>query len=299
MIIKNILQKNKLLLKKHNITNFNLDAEILLCFVLFREREYLITHGEKKISLFSTIVYSYLINKRIKGFSVATIIKQKSFYGREFMVNRHVLIPRPETEIMIDEVLKKITQEKSKYSIIDIGTGSGCIPITISKEITNSNNLFLAVDISRKALKIAYKNSILHNVSKKITFFRGNLLTPILKKINTLKLSKNPIILTANLPYLTDEQIKNSPSIQKEPITALNGGDNGLYYYKKLFKQISELDRKTNSPICLFSEIDPSQSRSFKELQVKELPKYTTRIKNDLAGKARLAITSIYKSTND
>lgn len=294
MIIKNILHKNKILLEKHNIDNFHIDAEILLCFVLLKEREFLISHTDDKISLLNRIQYSRLIKKRIAGFSVAAIIGQKSFYGKEFIINNHVLVPRPETEIMVDEVIKQTTIKKENVTFVDVGTGTGCIPITIAKHLVNlapnSNNLYFAIDISKKALKIARKNSILHNTDKIISFLHGDLLSPVLKTINTLKLSNNQIIITANLPYLTKKQIDNSPSIKREPILALDGGDKGLEFYKRLFTQAQELLRIFETPLSIYCEIDPSQSREITDLQRKHLPKFKTSIKKDLSGLDRIAI---------
>ncbi|MFH1661868.1 MAG: peptide chain release factor N(5)-glutamine methyltransferase [Candidatus Falkowbacteria bacterium] len=288
MTINKILKKYTHKLESENIPNPQIDAEILLSYILKKPCEFLLTHPEKKLSKLLIASYSLLVTQRLKNIPIAYITKTKSFYGLDFYVNKNVLIPRPETELIIEEVLKT----KTNATIIDVGTGSGCIIITLAKLLENKKNKFFAIDISKKALSVARKNAKLNNVNKKIKFLHGNLLEPILKNPKYLKYlnnPKNPIIITANLPYLTSTQIKNSPSIQSEPKMALVAGNDGLKYYKIFFKQLNKLNNK-NLDIKILCEIDPSQTIKIKKLIKKELPKNKIQIKKDLRGQNRLII---------
>jgi len=266
-----------------------LEIELILAFVLKKSREFLFAHPEYELNKFQISDFRFKISKRLKGIPIAYITGYKEFYGLDFMVNQGVLIPRPETELMVDEainIIKKADSRQQTAVIIDIGTGSGNIIISLVKLIKGkkSDFFFLATDISKRALSVARKNARLHQVNDKIKFFYGNLLEPILKfKILN---PKSKIIILANLPYLAPKQIKQSPTIKYEPKSALNGGADGLKYYRQLFEQIKMLG-VTCYVLC---EIDPSQTQKMKTLIKNELPTATYEIKKDLCGHNRLAI---------
>ncbi len=252
----------------------------MLAFLLHKNREFLLTYPEKKIS--STIYkkFKQLEEKRLNHWPIAYLLGHKEFYGLDFIVNQQVLTPRPETELIIDQVLELITIKKPDI-IIDVGTGSGAIIITLAQKIKPRIS-FLATDISTSALKIANQNARHHRVDKKIKFYQGNLLTPIIDK-----LSGRDLLITANLPYLTPKQIKNSPSIQWEPLLALNGGPNGLRYYYELFQQLNKVSYQSLTLLC---EIDSTQKLEIKKLAQKYFSGCFLEIKKDLAGKDRLLI---------
>lgn len=270
-----------------------IDAEILLAFVLSKDKAFLYSYPEYKLSKDELKTYSYYIKKRLEGYSVASITGFKDFYGLEFIVNKDTLIPRPETELMVDEVLsifKKICNKKN-IALIDLGTGSGCIPISILKCTQNidfENLQCFAIDISPKALEMAHKNAKKHGLENNISFLEGNLLKPIDNK--KLRIKNYNFIITANLPYLTKKQIKNSPSIQKEPVLALDGGKNGMDYYIKLFRQVKTLKNKYSpASITILAEIDHTQIEIFKKEVARLLPFAKLKIKKDLGGYERLA----------
>jgi len=246
-------------IKKKYQKKISLDEiNILLCFILNKEQSFILAHQDFKLPLYQKLKLKYFFNKRINGWSIASIMKEKWFYGIKFFVNKNVLIPRPETEIIINEI-KKINPENN--FILDVGTGSGCIIITLAK-ILNRNNKFSAVDISPKTLLVAKKNA--KKYKQNISFYTNNLLN----NADEILPKKQDIIIIANLPYLTKEQIKNSPSIKKEPLVALDGGNDGLALYKMLFKQINEWikKQKVKNKIVLFLEIDPSQNKKIKNI---------------------------------
>jgi len=146
-----------------------------------------------------------------------------------------------------------------------------------------------AVDISKSALAVAKKNAKLHKVDKKIKFFHGNLLKPIIRNRKS-HIANRKLIILANLPYLTPFQIKSSLTIKYEPKKALDGGRDGLKHYKKLFGQVKWLVKLKAAPISLFCEIDPGQAGKIKKLAQSELAGAKIKIKKDLAGLNRLAI---------
>jgi release factor glutamine methyltransferase len=262
------------------------EAELLIAHVLKKPREFFLTHPEFKIGRLRNWKILKLIKKRKQGIPLAYLTGHKEFFGLDFEVNKHTLIPRPETEIMVDEVLDEIKRLKNyKITLIDIGTGSGCIPVAIANQIRKSGLSVIrnsyAIDISRRALRVARKNAKKHDV--KINFLHGNLLSPILKSeiIN----HQSEIIITANLPYITEEQFRNEPSIQHEPKNALVTENNGLDLYEKLLKQIAKYQI---SDIECFFEIGPNQSQLITELIKKHLPQVDIQIKKDLSGLNRV-----------
>lgn len=271
------------------------EIEILLAFLLNKNREFLITHPEIKLDKKSYIKFKNLEKKRLDNWSIATLIGEKEFYGLGFKVDKNVLVPRPESELIVDEVLDILKKETNKFEIIDLGTGSGAIIISLAAQLEKTdkskynNTTFKAIDISKLALKIAKKNSLLNEQGPKIKFYLGNLLEPLINKRDYIELISSKILITANLPYLTPRQVKSSPSIQKEPRIALVAGKDGLECYRVLFKQLKALDISTT----VFCEIDPSQNTSIKVLIKKYFAQAKVTIKKDLAGKNRLAIITI------
>jgi len=275
-------------MKKINdiLTRFkNLDpreSEIFISEILRKNKSFVIAHPEYKLSIFHYIKFIYFAHLRKKGYSVAAIIGHKEFYGLDFIVNKHVLMPRPETELLVDNAIAEIKNDKEKTVLIDAGTGTGCIPISIAKKFPDLK--IFATDISRPALRVAEKNAKKNNV--KINFLHGDLLSPVVNKIQ----KNDTLFITANLPYLTRKQFDSEPSIKKEPKTALIAdNDNGLSLYEKLIQQISKLDNKAS----IFLEIDPGQSAKIKTLIKKYLLQSNTDIKKDLSGLDRLVIVKV------
>ncbi len=279
------------------------DLEILISFVIGKPKEFILTHPEYKLNKSEENKLKKLIKKKLTGEPIAYLVGEKEFYSLNFKINKKVLVPRPETELIVEKTLELIetiylTNSKKPIIIIDIGTGSGCIIVTLAKFLSYYRSLtfkFYATDISSQALSIAKTNAKLHNVKQKINFFYGNLLQPFTdnpKLFNYFKRLKNLkqslIIITANLPYLTPKQIKNSPTIQSEPRLALDGGRDGLKYYRHLIKQLKK-PPFTDLSWAAFLEIDPSQKKKIKELIKKELTVREIKFYPDLAGYTRVA----------
>lgn len=288
-----IAQSLKLAVSKLNAEKINLphlEAEILLSVVLKKPREFLPAHGEKKLTDGQIAKFKSLISHRLKGEPIAYLTGHKEFYGLDFKVNENVLIPRPETELMVEEALKLVTHIPQPITLIDVGTGSGCVIIALAKQ--NINGKLFAIDISAKALTVAKQNARTHNVHKKIKFLKGDLLSPLIHN-SVFKTADSDLIITANLPYGW-KAWKNNTSVDSiglkfEPEIALYTGKHGLELYKKLFKQIKKL-LIAGYALC---EIDPRQTAKIKQLVKRELPEANCQIKKDLSGLNRLAIIKI------
>jgi len=223
------------------------EAEIILADLLGKDRSFLHAYPEFNLTRPQEHRYIELLRRRESNEPLAYILGHKEFYGREFYVDRRVLIPRTETEDLVDQIISYI---KSNYSIkrlikiADVGTGSGCIAITLARLLPNAK--IYATDIDQSALEVAKKNAKYHQVEDKIIFLEGDLLSPLSESVD---------IIVANLPYIKSAVIKKlDPQISKwEPKIALDGGADGLALYRVLFKQAEKV-LKPNGMI--FYELD-------------------------------------------
>ncbi len=246
-----------------------LDSELLLAFAIGTSRADVLTHDEKIITAAQARRFFALIKQRSRHTPLAYLTGHKEFYGLDFKVTKDTLVPRPESELMVDEALAAIDKQTV---LIDIGTGSGCLIISTLKRSPIKPAEAIAVDISKKALAVAKQNARRHELSKRIAFKKSDLLSAL--SFNR----KTPLLILANLPYLTPEQMKET-SIKHEPKSALAAGRDGLLYYRRLAKQLKVILNYT-----LLCEINPGQRNGFKKI----FP--TAVFKEDLSGKARLAI---------
>jgi len=275
------------------IKTAGLDAEVLLSFVLKKPKEFLYTHPKYELTKQQITRFKKLISRRSKGEPVAYLRNTKEFYGLDFYINKRVLIPRPETELLVEEVVESLKPRSRTFmvrrlmkgrlrdntTIIDIGTGSGCIAISLAKHLPKTK--ILATDISKPALAVAKKNARKQGV--KVKFYQGDLLEPLKnKKID---------IIAANLPYLDNYyKLSKDPGLKFEPEKALEGFQHGIAVYEKLFKQVAGLKRKPKIIIC---EIGPTQAKKMKKLAKKYLPNSKVEIKKDLAGLNRVFIIKL------
>ena len=280
------------------------DIEILIAHVIQKPREFLIIHPKYNIGIVTYWRIFTLLKKRSHGTPLAYLTKHKAFFGLDFIINKHTLIPRPDTEIIVECVLdhlttksldhKKTQKQKSKIILIDVGTGSGCIPISILKNIHTSKLSLIhktfATDISKQALKIAQQNAQKHQVN--ITFLHSNLLESFLKTYKLVNFQTYHLIITANLPYLTDEQFQHEASIQHEPKSALVADNHGLALYEKLFQQLQTITTHC-SVITLYCEIDPSQSDIIQTYIKTYFSHAMINIKQDLARRDRVVCVEL------
>ncbi len=266
------------MLKSNGIRNYILDSELLLANVLNLTREKLLVNLDNKIRENYFNKYIKFISRRKKNEPIAYILKKKEFWKYNFFVNKDVLIPRPETEIIVEETLK-IVSLKSSASILDVGTGSGCIIVSIIKNRPNCKGI--ALDISKNALKIAKINAKIHHLQNKINFFNID--------IDKFNGNKYDFILS-NPPYITSidfKRLENNVNIF-EPKIALEAGKDGFKEIKKLIKKSVKLLKNNGR---LIFEIGKNQLNRSKYL-LKKNGFYINKICNDYSSNPRVIIST-------
>lgn len=321
MTIKQILKKSVKLLAAKKIDSANIDAELLLLHALnqsknkpnlFRnDRSWLYAHNDYILTKPQENKFQNLIKRRAKFEPIAYITNKKEFYGLEFFVDKNVLIPRPETEIIVEESLKEIFTflrapfdfarslsknrkrgDKKKIVIADIGTGSGAIAVSIASTLIKNKSInsceIFATDISAKALKIAKQNAKTHNCDKNITFKKGDLLKALPKNTKV-------DYLLANLPYggkdylykrLKDKsKLVNFFGLKYEPKNSIFAAHDGMIHFENFFKTAAKYLSKNAK---IFLELDPRQISTIKKLAQKYLPKHEITVIKDLRGLNRI-----------
>ena len=230
MISEKTINKASQILKNHNIQSYELDAQILLSEIMRVKREYLIANNKITISKEIMKKYDIAIKRRIKNEPIAHIIGKKEFWSNDYKVNRSTLVPRPETELLIYKIIN--FYKNKKINILDIGTGSGCILLSILKELGSSRGI--GIDISAKAIAIARINSKRLDLMNRSKFMVFNL-----DKFNIGKFD----LVISNPPYIPSKDIKNlSRDITNyEPRVALDGGLDGLDLIKKVIYKSNHL----------------------------------------------------------
>ena len=230
MILENSINQASQFLKNHNISSYELDAEIILSNIMKVTREFLIVNNHLDISKSIIKKYNLAIKRRINREPIAYIIGKKEFWSEDFVVNNATHVPRPQTELLIYKVVNFF--KNKRINILDIGTGSGCILLSILKELNLSRGI--GIDISAKAIqaaKVNSKNLNLHNHSKFKIF-----------DLNKYNIGRYDLIVS-NPPYIPSKDIKNlrKDIINHEPIIALDGGLDGLDLIKKVIYKSSNL----------------------------------------------------------
>ncbi len=288
MYIQDIIKKYRSLLDY-------LDLEIIISYSINKTREFVLTYPLYKLNPKEEKKIKENISRRIQKEPLAYIIGYKEFYSLKFKVNQNTLIPRPETELLVDIALKDIkkTHSKKNVYIIDTGTGSGNIIISLAKNINNYTKkhcYFYALDISSQALTIAKENALYHQVKKEIVFLKSDLLKKIITK-KFLYNKENNIFVLANLPYLSQKNYLNTDETIKkyEPRLALVSGKNGLFHYEKLFQQIKFIQTKQSSAsFVIILEFSPEQKTILGKIINFYFPKNKLNFYQDLQHKTRL-----------
>lgn len=209
----------------------HLDAQWLMLEVLGqKEASWLISHAGNELTQGQEERFENLVKRRKTGEPLAYILGEWEFYGRKFIVNKDVLVPRPDTEQLVEEAIKVINKMHEKIVVADVGTGSGCAAITMLLE-TKKISRVLATDVSKKALKVAKQNAVRYGVAEMITFLQGDMLEPLKER--------NVDLIVSNPPYVPTGELKLSPTsdtrgLRFEPTLALDGGEDGQDYVKKI-----------------------------------------------------------------
>ena len=233
MIISDLLKSGSKILKSKKVKTHQLDSEIMLSSLLKRQREHIIISSEESVSKNIVDDFNRLIIRRSAREPLAYILNNKEFWSKNFFVNRNTLIPRPETELLCDVVVKAI-KKKNSY-ILDIGTGTGCILLSVLSEVKKAKGI--GIDISKKAIQVAKKNSKNFGLNKRTKFFT--------KSLNGIYNYKFDLIVS-NPPYIKTGDIKNlSDDVRKfEPKIALDGGKDGLDVIKKVIYKSKTILKK-------------------------------------------------------
>lgn len=280
MTIKETLRKGIIELKVNNIQEPSLKARLLLQYILNKPRQYLIVYDNEQLTLRQEVNFFKGIKKLAKGIPLQHITHSQEFMKMIFYVNEDVLIPRPDTEILVEEVIK-IAKRINAKKILDLCTGSGAIAISLAKYIEDSQ--ITAVDISDKAISVAKLNAKNNNVENQITFVESDLFKQLPKE-------KYDIIVS-NPPYIKKEIIKSlDKEVQNEPKIALDGGYDGLDFYRKIISNADEFLKFTGY-VCL--EIGYDQKEYVLELLKNEGKYVDTSCKKDLFDNDRVIIARL------
>lgn len=280
MLIKDALAKGMVMLKGENLDSPKMKARILLQDVLNKPRQYLIVHDMEKITLEQEKRYFENIEKVKRGTPIEHITHIKEFMKMNFFVNENVLIPRQDTEILVEEVIK-IAKKINAKKILDLCTGSGAIAVSLAKYIEKSQ--ITATDISADALRVAKKNATINGVESQITFVESNLFENIIKEKYDM--------IVSNPPYIRKDVIKKlDKEVQKEPLIALDGGYDGLDFYRKITEDAYQY-LKFGGYLCF--EIGYDQKDDVMQI-IEEQEKYCkTYCKKDLFDNDRIIVTKL------
>lgn len=272
MTLQEALLYGKNCLENNHIKDCQLDAWYLLAYVIKENRSYFFSHGQEEMEIEKELLYKELIEIRAKHIPLQHITKEQEFMGLTFNVNEDVLIPRQDTETLVEEVMTRL---KDKMSVLDMCTGSGCIIISL-KNIKNDIDAY-GVDVSSKALVVAVENA--RRNKTEVKFIQSNLFDDVEDKFD---------IIVSNPPYIPTKEIEELMEEVRvhDPIIALDGMEDGLYFYREIVK--SSLNHLKQGGFLCF-EIGYNQGKDVSEM-MKETGFQDIRIIKDLAGLDRVVI---------
>ena len=278
MNIRTAISKAKYFLESKNIRSSGLDCELLMSKVLKKDRNYILLNLDKNLKKKFFNSFQSLIRERSRGKPIAYLIEKKEFWDYEFKIKEGVLIPRPDTELIVEQVLN-LTQNKSKLRILDIGTGSGCIILSILKERKNYKGI--GIDISKKCIDLCKINTSKLNLNNRVKFFKSD--------IDNFTDAKYDLILS-NPPYINKIDFKclEKGIIDFESKSSLYGGIDGLSEIRKIINKSSELI-KINGKLIL--EIAYDQKFNVQRL-LKDRGFYVNKVFKDLANNDRCIVST-------
>lgn len=286
MTIEQALNFGKQELNKNEIEDSLLKVRILLTDILKQSKEYLVINNTKELSSQEEKEFKEKIEKLKLGYPIQYITNKQFFRNCEFYVDKNVLIPQPDTEILVEEaikILKEKTFQKNKINTLDLCTGSGAIIVSLGKELEKISEKynFYGTDISEKAIEIAQKNANSNNVNVK--FYLGDL-------FESINVNKKFDLIVSNPPYIETDVIKTlSLEVQKEPIIALDGGITGLDFYKRIAKESKNF---LTTKGYLILEIGYNQMEAVCSILKNENFKIVSRVK-DYANNDRVIVANL------
>ena len=278
MNIQNALNIANHILKSNCNNSFQLDSELLMSKIFEKDRKFIILNSNKELSEEKFEQFNNLVKKRSKGEPIAYLLNKKDFWKYEFYVDKGILIPRPDSEIIIEQILK-ITDLKKNLRILDIGVGSGCLLLSVLKERKNFHGV--GIDISKKCIDSSKINASRLEISRRVKFFKSD--------VDNFRFGKYDLIIS-NPPYIKNLDLKylDKDVIKFEPKLALDGGLDGISEIRKVIKKSSELIKYGGK---LILEIAYNQTREVKKL-LKKNGFYTNSVVKDLARNDRCIIST-------
>ena len=259
--------------ERRGIPDASLEAEILVRHVLGLDRTALHARPERSISPEETTAVEELVERRLNGEPSAYLTGHRWFYKLDFLVGDGVLIPRPETELLVEAALSAIAARRYRTAA-DIGTGSGVIAVSLAYEVPDLT--IIATDISPQALDIARTNAERYGVTGRVRFRQGDLLGPLTGPVD---------IICANLPYVEQQELRDGGPLSHEPRLALDGGPDGLDVFRRFGPQVSN---KLNPGGGLVIEVGAGQAEHVVRLLERDLPEGMFNVHHDLAGHERV-----------
>ena len=247
---------------------------MLLGHTIKKSREWMVTHGDDELSPDQLIQADRLMAKLLAGEPLPYLVGSKAFFGLDFIVTPGVLIPRPETEQLVEECIQWLEIHTHKRKIVDVGTGSGVIAVTLADHFDDAN--ITAIDISPEALTIAKQNAQKYGVDQRIDFLQCDLFSGCSGRFD---------VIAANLPYIPSSTLRSLQVAQYEPLLALDGGNDGLDLIKKLLQQSTD---KLEPGGVILLEIETSQAEAATQLADQYWPKAQKSILFDLAKHPRI-----------
>jgi release factor glutamine methyltransferase len=265
-----------------------LDAEVWLAHVLGRPRAWLLTHSEAPLSEAQQAEFERGLERLAGGEPLAYLTGQREFFGLDFFVNPHVLVPRPETELLVEHALRvsksrladnHFRLSPSAFRLADVGTGSGCIAVSLAVHLPQA--AFVATDLSPQALAVARRNAERHGVSDRIDFRQGDLLQPLAGPVD---------LLCANLPYIAADELAGLDVSRHEPPLALDGGRGGLTLVKRLLAEVPPCLKPGG---ILLLEVGATQGPAAAAQACAAFPDAAVSVHQDLAGLDRLLVVEL------
>jgi len=280
LLIKNISVENALAISRKRLKNisesFQNDSRVILAHVLNKPQSWVLAHPELNLTQEQIKLLDANLNQLEAGIPLPYLIGVWEFFGLKFNVTPDTLIPRPETEVMVEAALEWLQKNPDRSDALDIGTGTGCIPISVA--VNDPKIKFTAVDISSDALNIAENNAIIHGVNDRIIFVLSDLFENIDGKFD---------LICSNPPYIPIETLQKLEVFEKEPTLALDGGDDGLSIIRKILAETAD---HLHLGGMILIEIEAKQGDAVKEIASKNFPSADIHVKKDLAGHDRLLV---------
>jgi release factor glutamine methyltransferase len=278
VIVSEALRRGTRLIQSTGSDEARLEAELLLMHALKTGRVHLYERLQDELPARATDYYQRLLDRRRLHEPTPYIVGHKEFFGMEFEVARSALIPRPETETLIELTINFAHDHytDNRFTAVDVGTGSGVIAVAIASELPNAR--VIATDVSKRAMVLARRNAERYDIAARIEFVAGDTLLPVERRAD---------IIAANLPYVTTEDwLATPPEIREwEPRRALDGGDDGLRCIRRLFRQAPDKLARNGA---LFAEIGDRQGAAARSLAEEAFPEAEVEVRPDLAGRDRV-----------